>query len=249
MNKSGESTWGTPEMAFLEATDISSYYGSSHVLYNVSFKIERGSLVTLIGRNGAGKSTTLKSVMGLVKPRNGTIVFDDEDITGKDPHETAQSGIAFIPETRRIFPHLSVAENLRLGYIGNDVDESIGTMRERVFRYFSRLEERTDQTAGQMSGGEQQMLAVGRGLMSDPDMLLIDEPTEGLMPTLVEELADILAEINANGTTMLLVEQNVDLALRLSDYTYLIDEGAIVFEGDSDSVRQNEEVKSRYLSI
>jgi branched-chain amino acid transport system ATP-binding protein len=238
-----------PEMALLEATDVNSYYGSSHVLYDVSLAIEEGALVTLVGRNGAGKSTTLKSVMGLVQPRSGTIAFDGEDITGNDPHETAQKGVAFIPETRRIFPYLTVGENLRLGYVGHDVDEPIESMRERVFGYFPRLEERIEQTAGQMSGGEQQMLAIGRGLMSNPDVLLIDEPTEGLMPTLVQELAEILAEINENGTTMLLVEQNVDLALRISDYAYLIDEGAMVFEGDSDAVRENEDVKSRYLSV
>lgn len=236
-------------MALLEATDVNSYYGSSHVLYDVSFAIEEGSLVTLVGRNGAGKSTTLKTVMGLVKPRSGTITFDGDDITGKDPHVIAQKGVSFIPETRRIFPYLSVAENLRLGYVGHDVDESIEALRDRVFEYFPRLEERTGQEAGQMSGGEQQMLAIGRGLMSNPDVLLIDEPTEGLMPTLVQELAEILAEINRNGTTMLLVEQNVDLALRISDYAYLLDEGAMVFEGESDDVRGNQDVKSRYLSV
>lgn len=236
-------------MSLLELTEVNSYYGRSHILYDVSLSVDAGSLVTLIGRNGAGKSTTLKSVMGLVTPQSGTITFDGADVTGSEPHETARHGIAIIPEDRRVFPHLSVGENLRLGYVGHDADRPLDSLLDEVFDYFPRLAERVDQPAGQMSGGEQQMLTIGRALMSEPELLLIDEPTEGLMPTIVDELRDILVDINEAGTTMLLVEQNVELALSISEYAYVLDEGVITFEGESDAVRENQEVKDRYLSV
>lgn len=236
-------------MAMLELSDLNSYYGRSHILYDVSMSVDSGSLVTLIGRNGAGKSTTLNSIMGLVTPKSGSVTFRGEDVTGSEPHQTARRGISIIPETRRVFPHLSVGENLRLGHVGHDVDRPIESLLDEVFEYFPRLADRVDQQAGQMSGGEQQMLTIGRALMSDPDLLLIDEPTEGLMPTLVDELGDILVDINQDGTTMLLVEQNVELALTISQYAYVLEEGAITFEGESDAVRENQEVKDRYLSV
>lgn len=231
----------------LEVEDINSYYDKSHVLHDVSLTLEEDSLVTLIGRNGAGKSTTLKSIMGLVDVRSGSIQYRGDEITDKQPHEIAQQGIAYIPEERRVFPQLSVAKNLRMGHIGHDTsgDEII----EDVFDYFPRLEERVDQKAGQMSGGEQQMLAIGRALVSDPDVLLVDEPTEGLMPSLVDLIEEALERINNDGVSMILVEQNVDLALSISDHGYVIDEGQIMVSAPAAELREDDEIKKRYLTV
>lgn len=231
----------------LELKDINSYYGKSHVLHDVSLTVDEGALVTLIGRNGAGKSTTLKSIMNLVDVQTGSISHHGEDITGNEPHEIAQRGIAYIPEDRRVFPHLSVEENLKMGYIGHD--SGGGELIDDVFEYFPRLEERIDQRAGQMSGGEQQMLAISRALVSDPELLLVDEPTEGLMPSLVDLIENALEQINADGVGMILVEQNVDMALSISDYGYVIDEGQIVASGQAADLRDDEEIKSRYLAV
>lgn len=237
-------------MSFLDVENINTYYGQSHVLHDLSMSIDEGSLSTLIGRNGAGKTTTLKSIMGIQSPRSGRIRFDGTDITSNDSHETAQLGISLIPEHRRIFPELTVMENLRMGHMGHDIaDARVEELTEQVFGYFPRLEERTSQPAGQMSGGEQQMLAIARALLSDPDLLLIDEPTEGLMPSLVEKLRDILVRINDEGITVLLVEQNVELSLDISDYAYVIDEGEIKAQGPSEEIQENEEVKDRYLAL
>ncbi|MFB6123301.1 MAG: ABC transporter ATP-binding protein [Haloferacaceae archaeon] len=237
-------------MSTLELTDVNSFYGQSHVLFDVSMTVEDGDLVTLIGRNGAGKTTTLRSIMGMVTPKSGEITFDGEDITGHSPTETSQHGIALIPEDRRIFSDLTVSENLRIGHIGHDQSDGVTeSLLDDVFGYFPRLDERRQQKAGSLSGGEQQMLTVARALVSDPDLLLVDEPTEGLMPTLVDELSDILQQINDDGMTMLLVEQNVELALDISDYGYVIDEGRIKTHAPSDELEEDEEVKQRYLAL
>lgn len=235
-------------MSLLDIKDINSYYGKSHVLYDVSLSIPEEGFVTLIGRNGAGKSTTLKSIMGMITPQSGTIQFRDTDITNYSPHETSLQGISIIPEDRRIFADLSVDENLRIGHLGHDI-EDIDENLDEVFEYFPRLEERRRQRAGTLSGGEQQMLAIGRALLSDPDLLLIDEPTEGLMPSLVDQLRKILLRINEDGVALLLVEQNVELALGISDYGYVIDEGMIQAEGTSSELEEDEEIKRRYLAV
>jgi len=235
-------------MTMLELQNINTYYDKSHVLFDVSLEVPEEGLVTLIGRNGAGKTTTLRSIMGIQPPRTGTITMHGEDITDASPHETSVQGISIIPEERRIFADLTVGENLRLGHLGHDLDD-IDSAMENVLEYFPRLEERQQQRAGTMSGGEQQMLAIARGLLSSPDLLLIDEPTEGLMPSLVERLRDILAQINDDGVALLLVEQNAELALDISDYGYIIDEGRIRESGPSEELRADEEIKDRYLAV
>jgi branched-chain amino acid transport system ATP-binding protein len=232
----------------LKINNIDSYYGTSHVLFDVSLEVGRGDLVSLIGRNGAGKTTTLKSVIGLITPRSGSIEFQDKDILGLEPFEVSKRGIAYIPETRELFNELTVKENLRLGHLGHEIDNE-NESYEKIFEYFPRLEERKDQKAGSLSGGEQQMLTIARGLVSDPEFLLIDEPTEGLMPSLVDKLRDILLRINNEGITILLVEQNVEMALKISDYSYIIDEGAIVDEGQSGKLRDDGETVENYLNI
>ncbi len=235
-------------MTLLDVDSIDSFYGKSHVLHGVSLSVPEEGFVTLIGRNGAGKTTTLNSIMGFVHPQSGTITFRNEDITTFSPDETSKQGIAFIPEDRRIFADLTVKENLRIGHLGHDIQDVEGGL-ENIYDYFPRLKERLGQRAGTLSGGEQQMLAIGRALLSDPDLLLVDEPTEGLMPTLVEKLRDILVRINGEGVAILLVEQNANLALDISDYGYIIDEGEIQVQGESAELQQNEEIKQRYLAV
>lgn len=237
-------------MALLEMDTVNSFYGKSHVLHDVSLSVDEGQLVTLIGRNGAGKTTTLKTIMGMVEPRSGSITFRDDDITGLPPHEVAQRAIGFIPEERRVFTQLTVEENLKMGYLGYDIDNVTERMEDTIFSYFPRLEERLGQRAGSLSGGEQQMLTTARALISDPDFLLVDEPTEGLMPTLVETLEEVLQRINEEeGKTMLLVEQNIEIALNISDYVYIIDEGEIKMEGSSEEILDDEEVTQQYLAV
>lgn len=235
-------------MTLLEIDALNSYYGKSHVLHDVSLSVPDGGFVTLIGRNGAGKTTTLESIMGMVSPGSGTIRFRDEDITEYSPHETSKRGISIIPEHRRIFADLTVKENLRLGHLGHEINQ-INERIEEVYDYFPRLEERKNQRSGTLSGGEQQMLAISRALLSNPDLLLVDELTEGLMPSLVEKLRDILIRINDNGIALLLVEQDVQLALETSDYGYIIEEGVIQTEGESTDLEQDEEIKQRYLAV
>lgn len=237
-------------MNLLDVDAINTYYDQSHVLHDLSLTVDEGDLVTLVGRNGAGKTTTLRSIMGIQNPQSGTIRFNGQDITVNEPHATSQAGVALIPEHRRMFPELTVTENLRLGHMGHDIDEQrVDGLTEQVYEYFPHLEERKRQRAGQMSGGEQQMLAIARGLLADPDLLLIDEPTEGLMPSLVEKLRDILVRINDDGLTILLVEQNVELALDISDYGYVVDEGEIKASGPSAELQDDDEIKDRYLAL
>jgi len=230
----------------LELTKVNTFYDRSHVLYDVALEVDPESMVALIGRNGAGKSTTLKSIIGLVPPESGSVTFREQDITELSPHETAGLGISYVPETRRVFPHLTVEENITMGYLGHD---SGSDAHERVYNYFPRLEERAGQHAGQLSGGEQQMLAIGRALVSNPELMLIDEPTEGLMPSMVETIRNVLQRINDGGTSVLLVEQNVELALEISEYAYVIDEGVIQTHRESERIKTDEEIKQRYLSV
>jgi branched-chain amino acid transport system ATP-binding protein len=228
--------------------DIHTHYGEAHILQGVSLQIEEGQVVTLIGRNGAGKTTTLKSIMGVVRPHAGRIRFRGEDITGVAPHAVARRGIAWVPEERRILPNLTVLENLRLGMLGAGTNGRTAALDE-VFRHFPRLRERLSQRGRLLSGGEQQMLAIARGLVARPTLMLVDEPTEGLAPLIVQNLTDVLAAINRRGTSMLLVEQTLSVALALSNRLYVMDQGRVQFEGTPDALRQDPTVQQRFLEI
>ena len=234
-------------MNLLQLTDVHTYYGEAHVLQGVSLTVGEGEVVTLIGRNGAGKTTTLCSIMGLVPPRRGSIRLRGEEISRRGPHEVARRGIAWVPEERRVLPNLTVLENLRLGIIGSHGD---GAGRvEEVFEYFPRLRERISHKGRHLSGGEQQMLAIARALVAVPAVMLVDEPTEGLAPLLVQSLTEILATINRRGTTILLVEQTLEVALALSRRIYVMDQGRIQFEGTPDDLRRDPTIQQRFLEI
>ena len=238
-------------MTLLAVEDLHAYYGDAHILQGVSLAVGAGEVVTLIGRNGAGKTTTLKSIMGLVPPRGGRITFDGRELTKLPTHEVARAGIAYVPEERRILPNLSVAENLRLGILGagRQPQADNGAVVEEVLTYFPRLRDRYDQLGKSLSGGEQQMLAIARGLVARPKLMLVDEPTEGLSPILVEGLTEILGEINRRGTTILLVEQMLEVALVLSHRLYVMDQGRIQFEGTPDALRADPEIQQRFLGV
>jgi len=227
----------------VEGTDT--YYGHSHVLHDVSFTIGEGEVVALVGRNGAGKTTTLRSIMGLTPPKRGTIRFDGREVQGRDPHEIRRLGVSWVPEDRRLFPMLRVSENLTLAANrGDDTD------LEPVYERFPRLDEHREQAAGTMSGGEQQMLAIARALVGlDTDLLLLDEPSERLAPRIVDSVVDIVRELNEEGVTVLLVEQNADMALSLADRAYVIDGGSIVFDGPAAELEANRELMERYLGV
>jgi branched-chain amino acid transport system ATP-binding protein len=233
-------------MALLEVNGIHTYYGSIEALRGVSLQVGAGEVVTMIGSNGAGKSTTLRSISGLSPPRRGSIRFDGRDITTMPPSRIVGLGISQVPEGRRCFPRMSVRENLELGaYLrpGADLSEDV----ERVFALFPVLGERHAQKAGTMSGGEQQMLAIGRALMARPRLLLLDEPSMGVAPILVERIYKTIAEISATGTTILLVEQNASYALGVSQRGYVLETGAVALSGKSTSLRQNPDVRKAYL--
>ena len=238
-------------MTLLALEDLHAYYGEAHILQGVSLTVGAGEVVTLIGRNGAGKTTTLKSIMGLVPPRGGRITFDGLTLTKLPTHEVARAGIAYVPEERRILPNLSVAENLRLGMLSapRAAKGENGGVMEEVLTYFPRLRERYEQKGKSLSGGEQQMLAIARGLVAHPKLMLVDEPTEGLSPLLVESLTEILGEINRRGTTILLVEQMLEVALALSHRLYVMDQGRIQFEGTPDALRADPEIQQRFLGV
>jgi branched-chain amino acid transport system ATP-binding protein len=231
----------------LELKDVHAYYGNIHALTGVSLNVEPGEIVTLIGANGAGKSTTLKTISGLLRPRSGEIWFDGQRIDGFRPDAVVSLGICQSPEGRRVFPRMSVQENLEMGAFqrkkGPDVDADF----EHVFTLFPRLRERRTQLAGTLSGGEQQMLAIGRALMAHPKLLLLDEPSMGLAPILVEQIFKIIQDINAEGTTVLLVEQNALMALGIARRGYILQTGEIVLTDDSAKLADNPEVKKAYL--
>ena len=231
-------------MSFLEVDDIHTYYGQSHVLQGVSMDIEEGQVVSLLGRNGAGKTTTMRSVMGLTPAREGTIRFDGHDITRKKPDEISRLGIGFVPEERRLFPELTVRENIET-VRDRDSDWTI----DRVFEFFPKLEERAKNNGNQLSGGEQQMLAIARALVPDPQLFLLDEPSEGLAPIIVQNLHDMIQEVVETGITVLLTEQNAKFALSLSEKTYLLDKGIIQWSGATEDLKQNDELLDRYLSV
>ena len=236
----------------LEVSDLNTYYGMSHVLQGISLTVAQGEIVALLGRNGMGKSTTLKSIMGLVKPRSGSVIFQEKDITGYPPYKVARAGIGYVPEDRRIFPNLSVVDNLFLGIKGGKIadpsDPNVWTI-ERIFHHFLMLKERAQQKGRFLSGGEQQMLTIGRSLMGNPDLLLVDEPTEGLAPLLVKEVRDILEGINKAGVSILLVEHNIKVAMSLANRIYLMGKAHIGFSGTVEELQAHPEIKEKYLEV
>ncbi len=232
-------------MALLEVSDIHTYYGNIEALKGVSLTVDEGEVVTLIGSNGAGKSTTLRSISGLTPPREGSIHFDGEDVSAVPPQEIVQRGISLSPEGRHVFPRMTVRENLDMGaYLRRD---SYSDDMDRVFDLFPRLKERERQKAGTMSGGEQQMLAIGRALMARPRLLLLDEPSMGIAPILVDRIYETIAEINSQGTTILLVEQSANHALNASARGYVLATGQVALADSSEALQKNEEVQKAYL--
>jgi branched-chain amino acid transport system ATP-binding protein len=234
-------------MALLELSDIHTFYGNIEALKGVSLEVNEGEVVTLIGSNGAGKSTTLRSISGLTPPRQGSIRFEGSELSEVPPQDIVRLGISQAPEGRHIFPRMTVTENLELGaYLRRDTNEVTRDI-ERVFELFPRLKERERQKAGTMSGGEQQMLAIGRALMADPKLLLLDEPSMGLAPVLVERIYETIAEINRQGTTILLVEQNANYALEVSSRGYVLETGTVALADESKKLRENPNVQRAYL--
>ena len=234
-------------MAMLEVENVHTYYGHIHALKGVSVNIDKGEIVTLIGANGAGKSTTLKTISGLLKPRQGRIELEGEDLTRYRAHEIVAKGIVQVPEGRRVFGRLTVTENLEMGaFVLND-SRQLGANLEKVFTLFPRLEERRKQIAGTLSGGEQQMLATGRVLMANPRVLLLDEPSMGLAPVLVDSIFDTIRQLHAAGTTILLVEQNARIALQVASRGYVLQTGVVVLNDTAENLRQNEMVRKAYL--
>lgn len=234
---------------FLDVKDLNVFYGAIHALHGISFYVNEGEIVSLIGANGAGKSTTLRTVSGLLRPRSGKVTFKDLDITMTPAEQIVHLGISHVPEGRKIFAPLTVRENLEMGaYTRTDRGEIQRSM-DRVFASFPRLKERIGQLGGTLSGGEQQMLATARGLMSKPNLLLLDEPSMGLSPILVEEIFRIIKEINSQGTSILLVEQNAQMALSIANRAYVLETGRIVLEGSARDVAENPQVRAAYLGI
>jgi branched-chain amino acid transport system ATP-binding protein len=235
-------------MALLEVDDIHTYYGNIHALKGVSLSVEQGEVVTLIGGNGAGKTTTLNTISGILRPRTGAVRLDGNDLATVAPHKIVALGVVQVPEGRRTFSRLTVEENLRMGgytVSKQEVDEGVA----RAYEMFPRLKERRTQVAGTLSGGEQQMLAMGRALMSKPKVLLLDEPSMGLAPVLVDAIFDTIRTLHAGGTTILLIEQNARMALQVADRGYVIESGGILLTDTAANLRENEEVQNSYLGI
>lgn len=233
-------------MALLKVEDINVYYGSIHAVKGISFEVNEGEIVTLIGANGAGKSTILNTVSGLLRSKTGSVTFLDQNISSTAPHTIVKRGMAHCPEGRRVFAQLTVEENLEMGGYTRPASENAERM-ERIYETFPRLKERQKQVAGTLSGGEQQMLAMGRALMSNPKLLLLDEPSMGLAPILVSQIFDIITKLNKAGTTILLVEQNAQKALSVAHRGYVLETGRIAMSGDSTSLLSNDNVRKAYL--
>lgn len=234
-------------MAMLEVSNLKVNYGMIQAIKGISFKVEEGEIIALIGANGAGKTTTLHTVSGLLKAREGSILFNGKELTKAQPHKIVEMGMAHVPEGRRIFQQLTVYENLILGAYTRSDKKEIAENLEMIYKRFPRLEERKKQIAGTLSGGEQQMLAMGRALMSNPKIVLMDEPSMGLSPLLVSEIFDIIQSINKSGTTVLLVEQNAKKALSIANRAYVLETGKIVLEGDAKELMNNDQIKKAYL--
>ncbi|MEE1044368.1 MAG: ABC transporter ATP-binding protein [Olegusella sp.] len=233
-------------MAMLSVNDLNVYYGSIHAIKGISFEVNEGEIVTLIGANGAGKSTTLNTVAGLLKPRKGTVEFEGESLVGVPAHKVIERGIALCPEGRRIFLQMTVEENLEMGGFLRP-DAEVAESKERVFDLFPRLKERRRQSGGTLSGGEQQMLAMGRALMSKPRLIMLDEPSMGLAPILVQEIFNIIAQLHEEGTTVLLVEQNAQMALSIADRAYVLETGHVAMSGPASELAADDRVRKAYL--
>jgi len=231
----------------LELIDVHTYYGESYVLQGISLEVKKGSAVALLGRNGMGKTTTIRSIIGFTPPRRGVIRFKGKEITGLQPHQVSQMGIGLVPQGRRIFPSLSVKENLLMAARGERKAEA--WTLDKVYSLFPILKERTNYKGNLLSGGEQQMLTIARALMTNPDLLLMDEPSEGLAPIIVQEVGRIISQLKQSGFSILLVEQNLSMALGLADYVYIISKGVIVYESKPQELRANEKIKAKYLGV
>ncbi|MFB6171930.1 MAG: ABC transporter ATP-binding protein [Haloarculaceae archaeon] len=247
-------------MSLLELEGVDSYYGESHILRDLSMRVGEGDICALLGRNGAGKTTTLRSIAGAVPPevREGSIRFRGTDIVGEDPEDVTMRGIGIVPEERRVFANLTVEENLHLAEVARNATNSLGRKvkphgeimsLEAIYDDFPRLDERRSQRAGTLSGGEQQMLAIARTLRQNPDLLMLDEPYEGLAPQIIEDVVEAVERINEGGSTILLIEQNAAAALKIADECYVIDQGEVVFEGSSGELREDEATRQRYLGV
>jgi len=235
----------------LQATDLETYYGLSHILFAVSLEISAGEVVVLLGRNGAGKTTTLRSIMGLSAPKKGRVVYEGQDITGMPAYRVAKLGIGFVPEDRRIFPMLTVRENMEIGQKAappNSRDVECWSI-ELVLELFPRLEQLVNRQGGTLSGGEQQMLTIARTLLGNPQLLLLDEPTEGLAPIIVDTIGELIQELRSRGVTILLSEQNVEFSLECANRAYIIDQGRIVYTDTIENLRQDADAMKRYLAV
>lgn len=234
-------------MAMLEIKDLEVYYGVIQAIKGVSFEVNQGEVIALIGANGAGKTTILQTITGLLSPKNGSVIFEGKDITKIPAHKIVSLGMAHVPEGRRVFADLSVLENLKMGAFTRKDKNEISESLQKVYARFPRLEERKNQRAGTLSGGEQQMLAMGRALMSNPKIILMDEPSMGLSPILVNEIFDIIQSVSKSGTTVLLVEQNAKKALSIADRAYVLETGNIVVDGNANDLLNNDSIKKAYL--
>lgn len=233
----------------LEVTNLNAWYGRSHILQGIGFTVGQGEAVCLIGRNGAGKTTTLRSIMGLVGKRTGSVMFKGQEIIASPTHKRLAMGLAYVPEDRRIVRGLSVLENLRLGLVASPNRRREGEIIDRIAETFPRLRERLHQQGDTLSGGEQQMLSIARALAADPQLIMLDEPSEGIMPVLVDEMFELFARLKAQGLTILIVEQNVERALELADRAYIVDQGEIVHSGISGELLANPEIQEKYCAV
>jgi branched-chain amino acid transport system ATP-binding protein len=233
----------------LQISNLNAWYGASHVLQDVSIEVAKGEIVCLIGRNGAGKTTTLKSIMGLMDRTRGSAIFKGRELLSQPAHVRFALGLAYVPEERRIVQGLSVRENLRLGLVASPEKKREVELIEGIAQIFPRLAERLDQEAVTMSGGEQQMLAIARAMIANPDLIMLDEPSEGIMPVLVDEMFELFRTMKARGTTILLVEQNVELALDIADRAYVLDQGAVVYHAAASKLLADNDIKERYCSV
>jgi branched-chain amino acid transport system ATP-binding protein len=233
----------------LSVSNLNAWYGASHVLQDVGLEVNKGEIVCLIGRNGAGKTTTLKSIIGLLDKTRGRVTFKGEEMLGQAAHRRFARGLAYVPEERRIVQGLSVRENLRLGLVASPLKAQETALIDEIATIFPRLAERLDQEAVTMSGGEQQMLAIARAMISKPDLIMLDEPSEGIMPVLVDEMFELFRNMKQQGTTILLVEQNVELALDIADRAYVLDQGSVVHHDTAKALLADDEIKERYCSV
>ena len=233
----------------LKVDQLNAWYDHSHVVQGLSFEVRRGEIVTLMGRNGAGKTSTLRTIMGLLVKCSGTVTFDGKPLLGMPPHERFHQGLAYVPEDRRIVPGLSVRENLQLGLLASPLRGEMDAMLDEIAQTFPRLKERLQQDGASLSGGEQQMLAIARAMMARPRMILLDEPSEGIMPLMVDEMFQLFTRMKRQGTTILLVEQNVERALSISDRAYILDQGRNVHHGDAAELIANAEIQEKYCAV